>query len=193
MKEKDLIRKDYFKIRKALREEEVTLESKKICDNFTNNLLPNIKLDPACLFSLYFSAYNEVDNSLIADEFEKRGIAFSYPKILAKNSALKFLPFSKTAIIINSNIYKDVKEIDGNNFVEPNFLIIPLVSFDSNKMRLGMGGGFFDKTIENLKKKNSSLVTIGLAYDFQLFSGDLPSQIHDKKLDYVVTQTRIFS
>lgn len=188
MTQKKEIRKHYFNLRKTLSSKEVESRSTDVCNNFIQNLLPSININDD-IFSLYFSAYNEVDTNLIAKHFIDSGINFSYPKIIAKDSPLKFVRFSKDKKIVNSEFYKDVKEIDGNQFVEANILIIPLVSFDSNKMRLGMGGGFFDRTIG----EKNNVTTIALAYDFQLFDGNLPKEEHDKKVDYVVTQTQIFS
>ncbi len=42
---------------------------------------------------------------------------------------------------------------------------MPLVALDKKGNRLGMGGGFYDKSLANCKNKP---VKIGWAYDFQL-------------------------
>lgn len=191
VEDKSKIRKHYFQLRKSLSKADVEEKSKAVCDNFILNLLPRFSSNAT--FSLYFDAYNEVSTQRIADYFIKNNVSYSYPKILSKNSALKFVESSQKSKITHSTLYKDVKEIDGNDFIEPNILIIPLISFDSNKMRLGMGGGFFDRTIDNLKNKNKKLVVIALAYDFQLFEGTLPRENHDKVVDYVVSETGIIS
>lgn len=191
--EKSKIRKHYFNLRKSLTKKDALEKSEQICQNFIQNLLPNIHNSKDNLFSLYFDAYNEVATNSISKYFTQNNISFSYPKIIGKNSALKFIKYSNTAKIISSELYKDVFEIDSNDFVEPNILIIPLVSFDSHKMRLGMGGGFFDKTIDQLKSNNKNLLIVALAYDFQLFNDRLPRENHDKKVDYIVNETQIFS
>lgn len=190
---KSKLRKHYFKIRKDLPKEEVSRLSQEVFNNFVNNLLPKLGNNKNNIFSLYFDSYNEVETSLISQYFDQHNICYSYPKILKKDHPLTFIRYSKNSKIVNSNIYKDIKEIDGNDFVTPNILIIPLISFDSNKMRLGMGGGFFDRTIEAIKQKNKNPTVIGLAYDFQLFDGVIPHQLHDKNTDYIVTPRKIFS
>ena len=35
----------------------------------------------------------------------------------------------------------------------PNILLVPLVAFDKNRNRIGYGGGFYDRYIKKLKKK----------------------------------------
>jgi 5-formyltetrahydrofolate cyclo-ligase len=56
-----------------------------------------------------------------------------------------------------------------------------------------MGGGFFDRTIESLKKKKSKIITIGLAFDFQLSQDYLPTEETDQNLDFAVTEKNLFS
>jgi 5-formyltetrahydrofolate cyclo-ligase len=59
--------------------------------------------------------------------------------------------------------------------------------------RLGMGGGFFDRTISKLKIEKPNLQTIALAYDFQRLETDLPIENTDQKPDFIVTSNSIFS
>lgn len=46
-------------------------------------------------------------------------------------------------------------------------LLIPLVAFDSQGQRLGMGGGYYDRAIERLRANNPELVLYGIAHDCQ--------------------------
>ena len=69
----------------------------------------------------------------------------------------------------------------------PNILIVPLVAFDSNRNRIGYGGGFYDRYIKKLKMKKK-ILTIGLAYSFQKVK-KLPVTKHDIQLDFIITNT----
>jgi 5,10-methenyltetrahydrofolate synthetase len=60
-------------------------------------------------------------------------------------------------------------------------------------MRLGMGKGYYDRTIAKLKTINSKIKTIGLAFDFQESQSFLNAQKHDQTLDFIITTTKIFS
>lgn len=77
--------------------------------------------------------------------------------------------------------------------VEPEVLIVPLVSFDGNGFRLGYGGGFYDRTLDNLRARGQVLA-IGFAYGVQE-AEDLPVDATDQRLDVVVTESgaRIFT
>ncbi|MFM7703158.1 MAG: 5-formyltetrahydrofolate cyclo-ligase, partial [Alphaproteobacteria bacterium] len=74
----------------------------------------------------------------------------------------------------------------------PNFLFIPLVCFDKNLNRIGMGAGFYDRTIAILKLKNPKLKLIGIAYDYQFYNQDLPTEKTDQSLDFIVTNSSLF-
>ena len=72
--------------------------------------------------------------------------------------------------------------------VEPDeldLIIAPALSVDSFGNRLGRGGGFFDRYLEKFDGPVAAVV-----YDTELV-GQLPSEAHDKTVDYVVTPTRI--
>ena len=65
-------------------------------------------------------------------------------------------------------------------------ILLPLVAFDKQGNRLGMGGGFYDRTGDKLKTKPRLPKLIGVGYDFQLVN-TVPSEKTDIKMDYVVT------
>ncbi len=66
-------------------------------------------------------------------------------------------------------------------------LLVPGVAFDENCRRLGQGGGFYDRYIPQLSQ---NCITVGVAFDEQICE-TIPTGPHDKKVDYVVTPTRI--
>ena len=65
-------------------------------------------------------------------------------------------------------------------------VIMPLVLSDRIGHRVGMGGGFYDRT---LAKHPYRPTRLGLAYDFQQVDGILAMQIWDQNLDLICTPT----
>jgi 5-formyltetrahydrofolate cyclo-ligase len=63
-------------------------------------------------------------------------------------------------------------------------MLIPLVAFDKNNHRLGMGGGFYDRYLALYTDKKPCL--LGLAYKEQLCD-ELPHDPWDQDLDAVMT------
>ena len=75
------------------------------------------------------------------------------------------------------------------NIKDLDVVIVPAVAYDKNCYRLGYGGGFYDRFLENLRK---DAVTIGIAFDLQIFD-EVPKEAHDAQLDYIVTESRILT
>lgn len=73
-------------------------------------------------------------------------------------------------------------------------IMTPLVAFDSSGNRLGMGGGFYDRTLLALQNKNLSNkpTVVGLAHDLQLTS-TLPTETWDIPLPYILTPNKLYS
>ena len=72
----------------------------------------------------------------------------------------------------------------------PSTLIIPMLAFDSNLNRLGYGGGFYDRFIQKIEKQNTC-VKIGLALSCQKIN-KVPIDKYDKKMDFIITEKRIY-
>ena len=62
---------------------------------------------------------------------------------------------------------------------ELDILFTPLVAFDKEGNRLGMGGGFYDRTLQNWQ--NSSFIPVGLAHQCQQVE-QLPTEAWDVPL-----------
>lgn len=62
----------------------------------------------------------------------------------------------------------------------------PLVAIDQQGIRMGMGGGFYDRTLANFRG-----ATIGYGYDFQVVD-KLPQMPWDIAMDYMVTPSRLW-
>ena len=92
-------------------------------------------------------------------------------------------------MIFHLDINLIIADQNDNTFIEPSLLLIPLIAFDLKKNRIGYGGGYYDRTISFLEKKRN-IITIGVAFDEQQIE-KVPTMQYDKKLNYIITQTRI--
>ncbi len=190
---KATLRTLYKHKRAQLQPQEIIEKSTIVNQNFLQNLLPKIQAKfPRATFSLYISDGAEVLTGLIAQHFINSKIIFSYPKIINKNFHLEFVQSQQNQLFEPNKFYPKILEPKDGNKILPDILIMPLLAFDQDLNRLGMGGGFYDRTIEFLKS-NKKIITIGLGYDFQSATLLLPRAKTDRSLDFIVSETKIIS
>ena len=77
----------------------------------------------------------------------------------------------------------------GGDLLEPDVLIVPMLAFDRRGHRLGYGGGFYDRTIADLRERRT-VTALGLAYAAQELP-EVPDSAHDMRLDAIVTEQGI--
>lgn len=65
-------------------------------------------------------------------------------------------------------------------------ILMPLVGFDDQGHRLGMGGGFYDRTLADLTRRPRRPRLIGVAYGFQRLPR-APRAAWDRPVDRVIT------
>ena len=65
-------------------------------------------------------------------------------------------------------------------------VLLPLVAIDNQGHRLGMGGGFYDRTFQ-FKEHQKKPFLLGLAYSMQCIT-EVPFEPYDVSLDGVVTE-----
>jgi len=70
---------------------------------------------------------------------------------------------------------------------EPTLLLVPCVGYGPGGIRLGYGGGFYDRTLAQLQPKP---FTVGLGYDFGWLP-ELQPEAHDIPLDAILCDTGV--
>ena len=182
--QKNYIRDKYVKIRNKIKNRNI-LER-----NLNKNIISFFESKKKLYISGYFAVRGEVSINQSLCELNNLTNIICIPKIYPKSKNLIFIswknndPLEKGTFNIPVPIYGEV--------ITPNFLLVPLVAFDQKKNRLGYGGGYYDTTINNLKKKNKKLVSIGIACD-QQFYPNLPTERFDQTLDHIITESKVIS
>jgi len=108
----------------------------------------------------------------------------------------QFLTFSRIGPTtrFHQNHYKILEPIQDTQSEVPvldhDVLFMPLVGFDQNGARLGMGGGYYDRTLADCLTESKRPILIGLAHGFQQCS--FSTNPWDIPLDYVLTPEETF-
>ena len=69
----------------------------------------------------------------------------------------------------------------------PAIVLVPLLAFDGAGNRLGYGGGFYDRTMQQLRGLPDAPLFIGAAYSIQELPS-VPADENDARLDGIITE-----
>ena len=107
------------------------------------------------------------------------------PVVLAADTALAFRNWRPSTAMVTDR-YGIPSPADGD-FLQPQALLIPLLAFDASGFRLGYGGGYFDRTLANLRPRP---LAIGIGFELCRVETVHP-EAHDERLDAVITEEGI--
>ncbi len=168
--------------RKMAFEKRKLIENKKAKDNIIKNkVLNNIKVKESKNILIYVSLKLEVDTKEIIQELllEKKNIYV--PRVL--ESQMEFFKINSLQDLQKGTF--GILEPKGNQkLVDFNSccIIVPGLMFDFYNNRLGYGGGYYDKYLEN-----KDIYKIGICYN-DFLCQELKTNCHDVKMDVVITE-----
>jgi 5-formyltetrahydrofolate cyclo-ligase len=182
------LRKRIRKQRKALPEQERRVAEQ----DAARNLLKLGAVLHAQRIATYLSVDGELDLEMaIIDSRVRR--ALIYAPVIEKNT-LRFAPLRDDTDLRDNAL--GIPEPITNTYIAPRHLDIvltPLVAFDNDGTRIGMGGGYYDRCFKFLASCSSWLKPklIGIGYEFQRVH-DLERQSWDIPLWAAVTDRGIY-
>ena len=178
------------KVRDLYLEKRIKIKNKEKKNLEINDRVVNFfKNKKRKIISGYCSVKGEVNPYISLNKLSSLGHLICLPEIVQKNQKLIFKSWNQHT---EMKIGKFGIQVPLSKKVEiPNYLLVPIVSFDLFKNRLGYGGGYYDRTLSYLKNRNHCL-SIGLAYDEQIYES-IPSEKFDQKLDMIITQSMIIN
>ena len=143
------------------------------------DLLPEAKI-----FSSYRAIGSEITPTLLERELAQRGADIALPAIVRKSAPLTFRTWQEGDPLIPGK-WGILEPASNGPSVLPDVVLLPMLAFDAAGRRLGYGGGFYDRTLQELRTKKI-IIAIGLAYPQQEVDA-VPYDGYDQYLDYVLT------
>lgn len=105
------------------------------------------------------------------------------------NKSMHFVPYHPTTKLIKNRF--NIPEPQSTQIIpihHLDYVLVPLVGFDKNCNRIGMGAGYYDTTFQD---KNNRPYLIGLAYAFQEIENISPEP-WDVPMDIIITEKKIY-
>lgn len=148
--------------------------------------------------ALYLANDGEIDPWYVIEAAWQHGKQCYLPVLgLRPGNRLWFIPYHADTRLVNNRFgIPEPVHARHQRQLKPHSLdliLMPLVAFDKKGNRLGMGGGFYDRSLSFLRHRHSwrKPRLIGLAYEFQQ-ADQLPYQAWDVPLDAIVTEDRVY-
>jgi 5-formyltetrahydrofolate cyclo-ligase len=141
----------------------------------------------------YFAVNGEISLDTVIDLALSQGKQIFLPNLDQKT--LRFSPYSRDQKMRINKFKLPEPDVGDDEMLEPEALdlvLAPLVVFDSMRNRIGMGGGFYDRSFAFRKDPASkSPVLIGVAHELQKVD-QLEPESWDVQLDMIVTDQNIY-
>jgi len=144
----------------------------------------------------YLPADGEIDPAYLIERAWHSNKQVYLPVLAPFTSKLYFAPFQPDCKM-KLNRFKiaepDVHPKHWLRAQQLDLILMPLVGFDIRGNRLGMGGGFYDRSLNFtwFRKTRYSPFLIGLAHQLQCVE-QLPHQDHDVPMSMVATEQELF-
>jgi len=135
----------------------------------------------------YQAMGGEIPLTPVFDYCQSQGMTTLLPIMQGKE--LTFAPFDRYTTFETRQFGILEPTVSPSSFIQPNdidIVLVPLVAFDNTGNRIGMGGGFYDRSFALRKENAPPPVLIGVAHAFQQVDSVF-AQTWDVQLDSVVT------
>lgn len=152
--------------------------------------------------ALYLPNDGEIDPSAVIDWCAARGRQSYLPVVQQIDGVnfLKFAPVDRHSAFSNNRFGIAEPVVSADALIEADELdlvLLPLVGFDESGNRIGMGGGFYDRTFAFLAEKTTQEATrrkpllIGIAHEIQKVLR-IDAESWDVPLSTVVTANQVY-
>ena len=141
--------------------------------------------------AVFLSFDGELDTRPLIDQLWRAGKRVYLPVLHPFSPGnLLFLHYHPSSDLVVNRLNIREPKLDVRNVLplsQLDVLVTPLVAFDAAGQRLGMGGGFYDRTLQNWRQHR--LQPVGYAHDCQQVDA-LPTEQWDIPLPAVITPSK---
>ncbi|WP_127021199.1 5-formyltetrahydrofolate cyclo-ligase [Rheinheimera mangrovi] len=178
---------------RALRRSLSTEQQHQASLDLVQQLLPRPEVQQAQHIALYLTNDGELDTTPLIQALWQQGKSLYLPllhpvvpgylvfQLYTPDTLLTPNQFGIGEPELNCSLLRPVSQLD--------LMFTPLVAFDSQGQRLGMGGGFYDRTLSQLDSTARKPQLIGLAHDCQHVE-TVPVEAWDIPLPAICTPSR---
>jgi 5-formyltetrahydrofolate cyclo-ligase len=135
----------------------------------------------------YAPTAEELDPGVVVRLLRESDVRVAYPRVCGPGEVALHWAAEQELAPGYCGILEPPQDAPTAPLEEIDLVLIPGVGFDPACHRLGMGGGYYDRLLPELRRE---ALKVGLAFDEQIVEA-VPHERHDAVLDAVVTPTRV--
>lgn len=182
--QKKILRGERLTARDALSESERNNYSLAICQAAFELL----KDKSQKIISLFLPIRSEVNLQPLLVSLSHNGFRVCLPVVQDRETII-FREYIAGAELVDAG-FGTLAPDDSMTVLDPDIMLMPLSAFDRFGGRIGYGGGYYDRVIAKLHKKQQFPELIGIAFDCQEVPS-VPAESHDVPLSAVLTESGI--
>ncbi len=143
--------------------------------------------DPHTVVAGYYPIQSEINPFPLMQAFADHGHPLSLPCLVPGEAGFRMI-FRRFAIgddLVHGPF--DIRQpADHAEEVDPDVVMVPLLAFNRAGIRLGYGGGYYDRALERLRA-HKAIRAVGIAFSGQEVA-QIPFEVHDQQLDGIFTE-----
>ena len=170
------------KRRRALSPAERADRSAAICASLLKRADVREAMAAKRTFAVYLASPDEIDLSVFIERLWEWDCPVAVPAW--RNGTYALARYARDTVLVAGpmGIREPTDVADPVKEQEPEVWIVPGLAFTKKGVRIGYGGGWYDRL---LAAASSAAISLGVAYSFQIVE-ELPIEAHDKSLTDVV-------
>ena len=114
--------------------------------------------------------------------------------VLGDDDRLRFAPWRSGDALVANRFGIPEPDVEPTSLLDASALaaiVMPLVAFDASGNRIGMGGGWYDRTLAGVRDRQPRPLLVGAAFELQRVDAIAPAA-WDVPLDAVCTESSVY-
>ena len=185
---KKFFRQQYRHLRHQISPEQQTAASQLITQCYLKNFIGHQKN-----IAVYLACDGEINLHFLIEQLWQLECAVFLPVIHPDTQTLSFVRYFKSSVMKKNQYGIDEPEMISQTITPEalDIVLMPVVAFDSNGVRLGMGKGYYDHCFSFCRYPHNQPLLVGVAHQCQQ-AETLPADEWDVPLDGVMTEKKLF-
>ena len=162
----------------------------RLWSHLDSHILSRFPFSPGAMVSGYVAGRGEIDVLGILSRLYEKGYGCGLPVMEGKAKPLLFRSWQPGMALEAGSFAIPVPGPERAEIC-PSLLLVPCLAFDDAGYRLGYGGGYYDRTLEALRKSRGDVLAVGVAYAGQQCE-HVPHDDLDQPLDWMISEEKVF-